>query len=207
MEVRELLRQVADGEVSPDDATDRLAAGPLSGAGLAGINDLGFARLDTHRGLAYRRPRSRLWQRENRRPRRSPSSSSPAGRRQFPTDPGHPRRSPRSVGDCSLVEWPARDLSKAPPSSIGRAAGRRKRPGRGAVGRHLRRVRWHAEAALTAQVFGAERGAHLTDVGVAGLHRVLAAREEFAEADCADRRGRDGGGASQRRRWPGGTSR
>ena len=40
-----------------------------------------------------------------------------------------------------------------------------------------------AEAALTARVFGA--GVRMvTDVGVAGLHRVLAARQDLAEADC-----------------------
>ena len=39
------------------------------------------------------------------------------------------------------------------------------------------------EAALTARVFGA--GVHaINDVGVAGLHRVMAAREELATADC-----------------------
>ena len=40
-----------------------------------------------------------------------------------------------------------------------------------------------AEAALTARVYGA--GAKLiADVGVAGLHRILAAREELLTADC-----------------------
>jgi NCAIR mutase (PurE)-related protein len=40
-----------------------------------------------------------------------------------------------------------------------------------------------AEAALTARVYGA--GVRVvTDVGVAGLHRVLAAREELLAADC-----------------------
>jgi pyridinium-3,5-biscarboxylic acid mononucleotide synthase len=40
-----------------------------------------------------------------------------------------------------------------------------------------------AEAALTARVFGAGVR-RVTDVGVAGLHRVLAARADLAEADC-----------------------
>ncbi len=40
-----------------------------------------------------------------------------------------------------------------------------------------------AEVALTAKVFGA--GAHIiTDVGVAGLHRILRVRPELADADC-----------------------
>ncbi|MGN6132209.1 MAG: nickel pincer cofactor biosynthesis protein LarB [Nocardioidaceae bacterium] len=40
-----------------------------------------------------------------------------------------------------------------------------------------------AEAALTARVYGA--GVHaIDDVGVAGLHRILAARDDLADADC-----------------------
>jgi pyridinium-3,5-biscarboxylic acid mononucleotide synthase len=40
-----------------------------------------------------------------------------------------------------------------------------------------------AEAALTARVFGA--GVHqVNDVGVSGLHRILAAREDLVAADC-----------------------
>ena len=40
-----------------------------------------------------------------------------------------------------------------------------------------------AEAALTARVFGAST-ALITDVGVAGLHRILGVREELAASDC-----------------------
>jgi NCAIR mutase (PurE)-related protein len=40
-----------------------------------------------------------------------------------------------------------------------------------------------AEAALTARVFGAGVRT-VADVGVAGLHRLLAARDDFASADC-----------------------
>jgi pyridinium-3,5-biscarboxylic acid mononucleotide synthase len=40
-----------------------------------------------------------------------------------------------------------------------------------------------AEAALTARVFGAEVE-HVTDVGVAGIHRLLASRERLDAADC-----------------------
>jgi pyridinium-3,5-biscarboxylic acid mononucleotide synthase len=40
-----------------------------------------------------------------------------------------------------------------------------------------------AEVSLTAQVFGT-RTSLITDVGVAGLHRVLGVRDQLAEADC-----------------------
>jgi NCAIR mutase (PurE)-related protein len=39
------------------------------------------------------------------------------------------------------------------------------------------------EAALTVRVFGAAT-AMINDVGVAGLHRVIGVRDQFAEADC-----------------------
>ena len=40
-----------------------------------------------------------------------------------------------------------------------------------------------AEAALTVRVHGSE-ARRIDDVGVAGIHRLLEAREEFADADC-----------------------
>ncbi len=40
-----------------------------------------------------------------------------------------------------------------------------------------------AEAAMTAQVFGAE-AVRVDDIGVAGLHRLIGARDEFTAADC-----------------------
>ncbi len=40
-----------------------------------------------------------------------------------------------------------------------------------------------AEAALTARVHGSDVR-RIDDVGVAGIHRILEAREEFADADC-----------------------
>jgi pyridinium-3,5-biscarboxylic acid mononucleotide synthase len=40
-----------------------------------------------------------------------------------------------------------------------------------------------SEAALTVRAFGADV-VRINDVGVAGLHRVLAARPEFERADC-----------------------
>jgi NCAIR mutase (PurE)-related protein len=40
-----------------------------------------------------------------------------------------------------------------------------------------------AEAALTARVHGAD-ARRIDDVGVAGLHRLLEARDQFADADC-----------------------
>jgi len=40
-----------------------------------------------------------------------------------------------------------------------------------------------AEAALTVRVHGSE-AVRIDDVGVAGIHRLLEARERFADADC-----------------------
>ncbi|MDG4864501.1 1-(5-phosphoribosyl)-5-amino-4-imidazole-carboxylate carboxylase, partial [Streptomyces sp. T-3] len=51
-EVRALLRRVASGTETTEEALHALVAGPLSaGTGAAGVEDLGFARLDSHRAL------------------------------------------------------------------------------------------------------------------------------------------------------------
>ena len=56
-----------------------------------------------------------------------------------------------------------------------------------------------AEAALTARVYGAGVNV-VTDVGVAGLHRVLAVREDLLGRRLPGRGGRHGGRAAQRGR-------
>ena len=51
-EVRALLNRVSAGEQSTEAALRALVSGPLSGRdGATGMEDLGFARLDTHRAL------------------------------------------------------------------------------------------------------------------------------------------------------------
>ena len=56
------------------------------------------------------------------------------------------------------------------------------------------------EAALTAEL-GGNRVERIFDVGVAGLHRLLAQRKTHRGGGDRRRRGRDGGGVAERRRW------
>jgi len=53
-EVRALLDRVAAGEVAIEEAVEVLALGPFGDG--AGFAYLSFARVDTHRDAAHRRP-------------------------------------------------------------------------------------------------------------------------------------------------------
>jgi hypothetical protein len=171
-EVRQLLAQVADGLVTPDAATDRLAAGPLSG-----IANLGFARVDVHRGLrtgdpevVYGAGKSAAETVEIVAALRSDASARPTLVTKAPPET---EAALRQRWPDALVERGTVIIGELPPQR-GRVAVISAGTSDGSVA---------AEAALTAQVFGA-CVSRITDVGVAGLHRVLAARDEFASADC-----------------------
>ncbi|MFE0514363.1 nickel pincer cofactor biosynthesis protein LarB [Streptomyces sp. NPDC058964] len=175
-EVRELLRQVSAGTRDPEEALGRLVAGPLSG----GVRDLGFARLDTHRALRTGDPE--VVYGEGKKPAhivtlleellRQPGRRSALATRlsdealdtlaaAFPDG----LRTDREARCAALGE---------PPAPRGRVlvvtAGTTDEP----VAR---------EAAFVAREFGC--GAELVrDVGVAGIHRVLAVRDRLDAADC-----------------------
>jgi NCAIR mutase (PurE)-related protein len=175
-EVRELLERVAAGGLEVDDALDKLAAGPLTEAGYA---DLGFARLDTHRGLRTGDPEvvyaagktadqvvtllRTLHEAPGRRPALATRLAEPAMaavRAAFP----HAQIDdvarcaalgtlPEPVGTVCVVSAGTSDLPVA------------------------------AEAAFVSGAFGSgvER---VDDVGVAGIHRLLAVRPLLDSADC-----------------------
>jgi len=177
-EVRRLLAEVAGGETAVDAALDRLAEGPL-GAGGEGFTDLGFARLDTHRALRTGDPEvvygagktpeqtvallRALHEAPGERPAlatRLSEAAQAAVRAAFPQADVDP------VARCAAVG--------PPPQATGCvtvvAAGTSDAP-------------VAAEAAFTARTFGA-RVERLDDVGVAGLHRLLAVRDRLEQADC-----------------------
>ncbi len=171
-EVQALLQQVAAGSVDPDEATSRLATGPLSGVG-----DLGFARVDTHRALRTGDPEVVYGA------GKSPSQiveivtalqASGSTRPTLVT-----RAGPGAVATLE-ARWPDALIDGSTvvvgslPPPCGRVAVLSAGTSDAAVA---------AEAALTVQVFGSA-AVRISDVGVAGLHRVMAAREEFADADC-----------------------
>jgi NCAIR mutase (PurE)-related protein len=172
MEVRALLEQVAAGYVSADAATERLAAGPL-----AGVSDLGFARVDTHRGLRTGDPEVVFGA------GKSPEQTVAIVETLQASGTSRPALVTRAGADTVAAlraHWPAALVDGGTvvigelPEPQGQVAIISAGTSDGAV---------VAEAALTVQVFGAAV-VRIDDVGVAGLHRVMTAREEFAGADC-----------------------
>ncbi len=173
-EVEALLRAVAAGGVDIPTAVEALAAGPMGG-----VADLGFARVDTHRGLRTGDPEvvyaagktveqtvailRELADQAGARPalatRMTPETAD-AVRAAFPT------ALIDEVAGCAAVG--------ALPEPRGRvvvvAAGTSDAP-------------VAAEAAFVARAFGAGVQ-RIDDVGVAGVHRVLAVREDLNAADC-----------------------
>ncbi len=173
-EVESLLQGVAAGSLDVATAVDRLAAGPMGG-----VADLGFARVDTHRGLRTGDPEvvyaggkstdqtiailRSLVEQGGTRPAiatRLPVETADAVRATFPD------ALVDEVAGCAAVG--------ALPEPRGRvvvvAAGTSDAP-------------VAAEAAFVARAFGAEVG-RVDDVGVAGMHRLLAVRESLDAADC-----------------------
>jgi NCAIR mutase (PurE)-related protein len=173
-ELRGLLDAVATGAVSVDDAQRQIAHAPLQG-----FTDLGFARLDSHRGLRTG----------------DPEVVYAAGKtvsqlltllRQLSGTPGRrPALATRLTPEMAAavqIEFPDAWVDEASrcavvgalPPETGRvsvvSAGTSDEP-------------VAAEAAVVARTFGAAVQ-RLTDVGVAGIHRLLADVGALEDADC-----------------------
>lgn len=171
-EVRELLEQVALGHVAPDAATERLSSGPLTGT-----RDIGFARVDTHRALRTGDPEVVYGA------GKTPSQIVEIVTTLQAAESVRPalvtRAGPGAIGALE-DRWPDATVEDSTvvigslPPPRGRVAILSAGTSDAAVA---------SEAALTVQVFGSE-AVRIADVGVAGLHRVMSAREEFADADC-----------------------
>jgi len=175
-EVRELLQRVAAGGIDVDAALDQLAAGPLTPDGYA---DLGFARLDTHRGLRTGDPEviyaagktpdqvvtllRTLVEAPGERPAlatRLPEAAVVAVRAAFPD---------------ALVDDVARCVALGPlPEPAGTVC---------VVSAGTSDLPVAAEAAFVARAFGSSVD-RVDDVGVAGIHRLLAVRSVLDAADC-----------------------
>src|SRR3954447_12414725 len=176
-EVRALLAQVAAGDVDVDRAAEALATGPLAGA--AGFVDLSFARLDTHRGLRTGDPEviyaagktpeqtiallRALDETPGERPAlvtRLNDETSEAIRSEFP---------------AALIDDVAHCAAIGPlPSERGQVC---------VVSAGTSDAPVASEAAFVARAYGSavER---VSDVGVAGIHRLLAERAALDRADC-----------------------
>ena len=173
-EVRRLLESVAAGRSSVDDAVRTLASPTVSGQG---YDDLGFARVDSHRGLRTGDPEVVYG-----------AGKTPAQAvaivRSLLADTARPALVTRAPGDVMaaiqtefpdhLVDEQARAIAVgALPEPIGTVCVVAAGTSDGPVA---------AEAAFVARVCGAGV-TRVTDVGVAGIHRLLAVRDELDAAD------------------------
>ena len=173
-ELRALLASVARGDVDVDAAAATLAAGPL-----AGFADLGFARLDAHRGVRTG----------------DPEVVYAAGKTTeqvvtllgtLAAQPGdRPALATRLTDDMLAAVGTAFPDAMVDPVARCVAVGALPVP-RGEVvvvsaGTSDESVA--AEAAFVARAFGAGVR-RVCDVGVAGIHRLLAERDALAGADC-----------------------
>ena len=179
-ELESLLRAVSAGDTTVDHALAALAEGPLDGPGpMGGVHDLGFARVDTHRGVRTGDPEvvyaagktpaqtveilAALAAQHGERPAvatRVDADTAAAVRARFPN---------------ALVDVDARAVA------VGALPEPRGLVGVVAAGTSDGPVA--AEAAFVARAFGAGVR-RIDDVGVAGLHRLLAVRGELDAADC-----------------------
>lgn len=173
-ELESLLHAVAAGDLPVGAALDQLAAGPMSGTA-----DLGFARVDTHRGLRTGDPEvvyaagktpeqtiailSALAAEPGDRPAvatRLPADAMAAVRRAFP--------------DAYVDEVAAAVAVGTLPPARGTVCVVSAGTSDGPVA---------AEAAFVARAFGTGVD-RVEDVGVAGIHRLMAVRDRLDSADC-----------------------
>jgi pyridinium-3,5-biscarboxylic acid mononucleotide synthase len=173
-EVRTLLGAVAVGTTSVDDALRALADGPLSG-----YADLGFARLDHHRGLRTGDPEvvyAAGKTTEQVIALLAALAAAPGDRPAVAT-----RLAPSMLGPIRAAFPDALIDETAACTAVGRLP----EPSGDVVvvsaGTSDERVA--AEAEFVARAFGAGVR-RVTDVGVAGIHRLLAERDSLAVADC-----------------------
>jgi len=172
---RQLLADVAAGRVDVDSALTAIATGPFQG-----YEDLGFARLDTSRAVRTGDPEVVYGA------GKSPGQAVALLARLRAAHPDRPALVTRAsvelqaavraeFGGASTVDELARCAAVGPmPAPAGCvcvvSAGTSDEP-------------VAAEAAFVAAAFGAGVR-RVTDVGVAGLHRLLASRDDLADADC-----------------------
>ena len=171
-ELRALLADVAAGRSSVADAERRIADLPLRG-----YEDLGFARVDAHRGVRTGDPEVVYGA------GKTPEQVVAIVRSLAEASGGRPalvtRAAPEAL-DAVVAEWPDALVGG---SCV--AVGALPRPCGvvTVVTAGTSDLPVADEAAFVARAFGAavER---VTDVGVAGIHRLLAARADLDRADC-----------------------
>jgi NCAIR mutase (PurE)-related protein len=177
-EVRTLLERVARGDLPPEAALDALVAGPLA-ADSSGFTDLGFARLDTHRALRTGDPEVIYGA------GKTPAEVVALLQALHSATGDRPAVVTRLGDDATRLV--RAELPDAVVDDLARCAVLGELPAtRGTVcvvtaGTSDAPVA--AEAAFVARAFGAEVD-RVNDVGVAGIHRLLAVRDRLERADC-----------------------
>jgi NCAIR mutase (PurE)-related protein len=177
-EVRALLRRVADGDLAADEALDALVAGPL-GTGASGFTDLGFARLDTHRALRTGDPEVVYGAGKTPyevvtllRALHAGSGDRPAVVTRLHDEAITAIR--EELPDAVVDEIARCAVLGELPVPLGTVC---------VVTAGTSDAPVAAEAAFVARAFGAEVD-RVTDVGVAGIHRLLSVRDRLERADC-----------------------
>jgi pyridinium-3,5-biscarboxylic acid mononucleotide synthase len=173
-EVRALLDAVATGTTDVESALATLANGPL-----AGYADLGFARLDAHRGLRTGDP-------EVIYAAGKTTEQVIALLHALAAQPGD-RPALATRLDASMLAAVASTFPDAHVDPVGGCAAVGQLPAETGcvtvVSAGTSDESVAAEAAFVARAFGAGV-TRVCDVGVAGIHRLLAERDRLAEADC-----------------------
>jgi len=176
-EVRDLLARVADGSVTVEAAEQRLATGPFGDG--AGFADLDFARIDTHRALrtgdpevVYAAGKTAEQTVAAVRALRGASGSRPAIVTRADAATIDALRD--AFDDCH-VDDEARCVAVGElPPACGHVT---------VVSAGTSDAPVAAEAAFVSRAYGADVK-RISDVGVAGLHRVLAERATLDASDC-----------------------
>ena len=184
--LRRLIDDIRTGATSPDDAVAELRRLPFA--------DVGDALVDHHRALRQGHARGHLRPRQvaravraHRRPSCSRTTTDPC------CSPAPPTTSARRC-------WPSTPRASSDPGASHGACPSRYRPFRVlVVSAGTADVPVVDEAVFTLRAYGFDPD-RLTDVGVAGLHRLLAHLDRVTSADAIVVVGRHGGRARQRDR-------
>ncbi|MDQ1710895.1 MAG: pyridinium-3,5-biscarboxylic acid mononucleotide synthase [Frankiaceae bacterium] len=168
-ELRTLLAAVAAGEAGVDEAVGRIAALPSTG-----FRDLGFARVDAHRGVRTGDPEVVYGA------GKTPEQVVAILRALVGARPALVTRASAETVAAVTDEWPDAHVDGG---CVAVGALPRPRGTVTVVTAGTSDLPVADEAAFVARVFGAgvER---VTDVGVAGIHRLLAAQSQLDAADC-----------------------
>ncbi|ADD46077.1 nickel pincer cofactor biosynthesis protein LarB [Stackebrandtia nassauensis] len=176
--IRSLLEAVASGESSVTEAARRLTDGVFADG--PGYAELGFAKVDTHRPLRTGEPEVVYGAGKTV----DQVLSITARLRQ--AHPEHPILVTRASDETrAALRSTSEPVTEDPLAAIV-AIGALPTPNLGTVAvlcAGTSDLPVATEAAFTARAFGLSV-VEISDVGVAGLHRLLAARETLATADC-----------------------